>query len=161
MKNYTIYFLAFGIIVLLVSCNSGFKNLSCNYWYTNDNWQVVRGGGYEILSRVVDYNYNDNFIIVLQEPNYEGYISSIESNIRSMDSIKYRSITIANVNETERLADSILKTDSFDKKVFSHKVNYWIVACKDSTQLFGPLTKDEYLRKRKELKIPMTLWLWD
>lgn len=55
-----------------------------------------------------------------------------------------------NANKTYNMCDTALK----NSKIF----RYWIVN-KDLNDIYGPLTKDEYLKKRVEVGVPNTLKL--
>ncbi|MGX5687424.1 hypothetical protein [Arcticibacter tournemirensis] len=58
--------------------------------------------------------------------------------------------------EIESIVDSVIKSDPYYKRIFSRKLNYWIIRKKDN-ELFGPFSKEEYLTKRNELGIPKEL----
>lgn len=59
---------------------------------------------------------------------------------------------------SQAIADSLIENDFSYQKVFMHDTNYWIIYNVMDT-LIGPLTKTEYLIKRKDLKIPKDLQL--
>jgi hypothetical protein len=61
----------------------------------------------------------------------------------SKDELKNRVIGID-------LAKSLIQNDSFYIKIFSNKLNYWII-CNSSDSLIGPLTRQEYLDKKNIL----------
>lgn len=142
----------------LFSCsNDTNSELSGNYFYRDE-------GGYmkEILShsanreniygRIICYDYNSDFIIALQEPIFDEFVSMIGFNLRD-DSIKYSSNSSEDIRNSEIEADSILKNDPYYRKIFSSKYNYWIISHKLDS-VFGPLTKEEYLIMREEINIP-------
>ncbi|WP_461449711.1 hypothetical protein [Mucilaginibacter sp.] len=62
----------------------------------------------EIFGRVIKYDYNSNFIIALQHPDYKDYVSMIAFNLRD-DIKKYPQNSEKDIETTELLADSILK----------------------------------------------------
>jgi hypothetical protein len=67
---------------------------------------------------------------------------------------KYPTNSSAERTESESEADSILSHDNLYRKIFSHKINYWIII-NNSKEVLGPLTRSEYIRKRQELNIPI------
>lgn len=149
-------------------------------------------GKHTIYADVVDYTYNDNYILACQIPNKEMYLSQLQSDLCSdyfcynsylKDSIsekyaksrneiladstiakifKNKKVSFENTSEDikkgEEITDSIINNDPFHKKVFSLKKVFWIIKVK-SNLLFGPLSKDEYEFKRKELKLSQELKL--
>ena len=63
-----------------------------------------------------------------------------------------------NIEEITRIVDSLVIHDPAYQKIFSSKVNYWILV-KQGNQVFGPLSHQQYLDKRKELSVPDELQL--
>ncbi len=64
----------------------------------------------------------------------------------------------------EALADRILSADPYYKRIFAAKENYWILNHQGKGILYGPFTKVEFDRKKKELQVPPSLVLenpWD
>lgn len=67
----------------------------------------------------------------------------------------------------EFLADSIIFNNPFYQNIFSREINYWIIKhfvkkkyfYQKSSIVYGPYSKIEYLKKRKELNIPEELKL--
>ncbi len=157
MKKCTLVILC---LILLGSCipNSDYtEELSGDYFYRDEGTHVKDilshlANGKEIYSEVLEYTYNSDFIIAAQTPVYEEYVSMIAFNLRD-DSTKYHGDSDETRMKSEREADSILKHDSYYLSIFKHKINYWIIAHKTKTT-YGPLQKEEYLKKRKELHIP-------
>ena len=82
------------------------------------------------------------------------------------DSVFYRmvasKISFHNTEEDwkfrEMLADSIIKSNREDYKEYFNDVNYWIID-KEIDKLFGPYSKEEYLREKAELGVPKKLKL--
>ncbi len=82
------------------------------------------------------------------------------------DSLFYRKIglkiTPRNTIEEQRffwnLGDSIVKTDLKYKKIFANEFNYWIIN-KETDEIFGPFSKEEYLKKKQELGVSKKLKL--
>ncbi len=56
------------------------------------------------------------------------------------------------------MAENLIEYDPYYRKIFSNKINYWIIYHPSDT-LIGPLTKEEYLNKKAMLGIPATLKL--
>jgi hypothetical protein len=55
-----------------------------------------------------------------------------------------------------KIADSIIKNSPYYLKIFKNEYNYWIVE-KSSHKLYGPYSKQEYLKKRKDLGVKENL----
>ena len=66
--------------------------------------------------------------------------------------------TIKDQEFCNRLADSIIKRNPQDYMEYSNSVNYWIID-KERDKLFGPYSKEEYLREKAELGVPKKLKL--
>ncbi len=66
-----------------------------------------------------------------------------ENNVRSFDALG-------------KIASKIIKEDSYFKEMFSRKINYYIID-KQKQEVYGPFSKENYLTKRKELKVSETL----
>lgn len=66
-----------------------------------------------------------------------------ESNVRSFDTLG-------------KIASKIIKEDPYFKEMFSRKINYYIID-KQKQEVYGPFSKENYLTKRKELKVSETL----
>jgi len=156
-----------GCLTLLVGCipnNDGSEELSGQYFYRNEGRDVKdilchNPNHQEIYSKVLDYAYNSDFIVAVQEPIYNEYKVMIGFNLRNTLS-KYSKNLKDDVDKSEKEADSILVNDHFYQSIFKHEINYWIISNK--TQLvFGPLTKEEYEKKREELMIPQSLQIID
>ena len=145
-----------------MSCNNGTKKeMPCNYRLLDDGHYVeLLGGKVSILTKVEDYDYDDNFLVVLQLPDYstqkETTIISLAYGSSSYIN-KYVHRKVVSYEYLASVADSILQNDPVTNKIFALKECYWIISCKDSTQVYGPLSKQEYLRKRLELKAPKDL----
>lgn len=142
----------------LCCCTSDYnEELSGNYLYFDE------GSGYrsiyshslgrtDIYSTVTGYAFNKDYIVVAQKPNYDIYKNEIAGRLRE-NTTKYSGKSPDEITKSLAIADSILKNDPFHKKVFAHTINYWIISNKENN-VYGPLTEDEYLQKRKELNVP-------
>lgn len=102
-----------------------------------------------IYSKIIAYAYNDDFIIAAQEPKLNYHQALIASDLNTGHE---------DVIVLQKVADSILMYDPYYIKIFSNKINFWIIINK-SHELIGPLTEEEYHTKSKELSIPDDLKL--
>jgi hypothetical protein len=108
----------------------------------------------EIYGKVISYNYDDNFILAMQVPSKKDYKLNIAFGLREAKTRNSKEDII----ESEKKADSIIKTDAFYQKLFSNHVNYWIISHTEN-KTYGPLTVDEYLKARQTLNVPSNLRL--
>ena len=91
---------------------------------------------------------------------HDKYLTNIK------DSLFYKKIglkitpqnTIEEQEYFEKLADSIIKKDAEYQKIFTNEINYWIIK-KETNKVFGPFSKQAYLKKKKELGISESLKL--
>jgi hypothetical protein len=99
---------------------------------------------------------------ILNEEGYKKQKGKIE-----WDSVNYKMFfergasdqnSSADMHISRSIADSLIKNDPYYQKIFANEVNYWIIYNPKDT-LIGPLTKEEYMIKRKEMKIPDDLQL--
>ena len=63
-----------------------------------------------------------------------------------------------NRNIGTRIVQRLIANDPYYLKIFSSKLNYWIIYHK-SDSLIGSLTKNEYLDKKRTMHIPDSLKL--
>jgi hypothetical protein len=122
------------------------------------NIRTPISGQRNIYGKVTKYKYDQNFILVTQQPDKEIYQGSIAFELRNANREKYKLNSEDDMIESERVADSLIQNDLYYKKLFTNKLNYWIVSHKHK-KMYGPLTKIEYVAKRKELKVPDDLKL--
>lgn len=137
-----------------------YEDLSGNYFYCdegkNDKEILCNLPNHiEIYSKVIGYNYNSDFILAEQQPIYSEFKAIIGSKLRE-NKKKYPANSMEEVIQSETVADSILLHDPFYKAIFVHSTNYWIIDNKIQ-KVFGPLTKEDYENKRKELSVPENL----
>ncbi len=152
-------------MIICASCGGGISNyieeLSGDFIYVN------YGGAFNIIQspnssypsiygEVIDHSYDDNFIIVAQHPSKKGYQSKISSRLRNEDHKRYPNNSEEERLKTDRIADSIITNDPYYQKIFARKLNYWIMSHKNK-KMYGPLSEIEYLKKRKELRVPEEL----
>ncbi|KQS24674.1 hypothetical protein ASG33_23205 [Dyadobacter sp. Leaf189] len=115
-------------------------------------------GQKNIYGKVMEYKFNADFILAIQQPSREIYHGSIAYELRNADRVKYKYNSTNDRIESERVADSLILNDPYYKSIFANTTNYWIISHQNKT-MYGPLTKEEYFRKRKELKVPDELKL--
>jgi len=142
---------------LLQNCSDYSAELSGGYKFISESENskhIVNDmySGNDIFGKIISYDFNSNFIVALQKPDINDYKSMIATNIRFVGN-KYINNTLQDVIASEIEADSIIRNDSFYIKLFSSKVNYWIISHKENKR-YGPFDKIEYEKKRIELKIP-------
>jgi hypothetical protein len=106
-----------------------------------------------IVGTVEEYSYDKDFIVALQHPNLQVHRSSISSDLQVQKAKLFNSKASYGIKESDRTADSIILCDPYYQKIFSNEINYWIISHKWK-KMYGPLTKEEYFQKRKELKVP-------
>ncbi len=110
------------------------------------------GGGYK-----VDYDGNSYFYLLDKNNTVviESHIKSFkeDSKFIIVEQIPVKLI-LDSINKTPHV--TLKKRDEILKK--SKLKKFWIIN-KVSNNIYGPLKKDEYLQKRKELKIPKELEL--
>ena len=137
-----------------------YHDLSGDYFYRDEGAHVKQiichlPNHGEIYSEVIGYNYDSDFIIVAQNPIYSDYRQMIGSNLR--DNLKkYPNNDVADIAKSEKVADSILKHNSYYLSIFKNKINYWVISNK-ANKLYGPFTENEYKIKRRELDVPESL----
>ncbi len=151
---------AFLICFFLSQCvpnSDSSQELSGNYFYRDEGSDVKDilchlPNHEEIYSEVVGYNYDADFIVAAQIPNYIQYRTIIGFNLRT-NRVKYPTNSAKELAESEEQADSLITHDPYYKSIFANKLNFWIISNKNGT-LFGPLTKKQYVGKRRDLMIP-------
>ena len=146
MKNWLIISI---LAITLNGCiNSNNKDLGSKYYFKiSDGYAtfiVDSNNTVKIPSKILEYAFDSTFIIASQRP---------------LDSIP--NIWTMNYKEAN---------EAFEKSTFRQ---YWIINKKEKSEysydtlsklaqysnVYGPYKKDEYLNKRKELKIPKELKL--
>ncbi|GGH27325.1 hypothetical protein FAZ19_18885 [Sphingobacterium alkalisoli] len=92
------------------------------------------------------------------------------------DSILYRNMKSRGISTTRSRADfglmqgvidSLFQYDPYYVDLFSRPVNYWIISHKEQnaddyvpmSRVYGPYSREDYLKKRKELGVPEELTL--
>jgi hypothetical protein len=149
-------FLFFYLILFVTSCEDSDNHLIGNYYYDTDmaslRIRTKSKKNREIWGTIIDYSYDSNYILVIQNPSYLDYIGMIG------ETIEYPRNSDKDFEKIQEIASRQIKYDTFYQKIFAHKYNYWIIYPAKDT-IYGPLTKEEYHAKREELHIPKQLKL--
>lgn len=156
------YLLAVWLLCFLItSCTSDYsEDLSGGYFY------VAEGGKQKIIwssspdkqdlyATIIDYDYNDDFIIAIQEPDSLEIVHQISFDLEEDTKL----FPINSVDNTERsliVADSIIRNDPFYQLMLSRQYNYWIVQHKKN-KVYGPLSREDFDSIKYKLKIPRNL----
>lgn len=118
--------------------------------------------GFDLYIRYTSYKHYLENPNILNEEGYREQKGKIEWDSANYKMFFERGTSDKNSSQDIQIswaiADSLIKNDPFYKKIFANEVNYWIIYNPKDT-LIGPLTKEEYKVKRKELKIPDDLQL--
>lgn len=152
-------------LLLITSCGGAsdfYEELSGGYFYRDESNDTKEILGHDkskqnIFPKVISYAYNKNFIIAAQEPLKEEYIISLAYEFRTTNST-YAKNSKEDIEKSEIIADSIIQNNEYYKSIFSRKINFWIIS-HNTKKVFGPLSLDEYIIKRKELGVPEELKL--
>ena len=193
-KSSKITYILLSLIIFFCSCagiHDKAEDLGDGYVYIYDGGDLsyIRASnpeeGNAIYPKVIDYTFNKDFVLILQDPHKERIKSLLAHNLRScytyyVDSLKNKDginivsndhlavklfkgkISTENTESdiilSEKIVDSLMNATPYYQKMFTSKRNYWILV-KSADQLFGPYSMIEYTLKRKELKIPDDLAL--
>lgn len=164
MINRLILFLL-GVIFLNTSCNNRDleKKLVGRYYYRDEGGEMKQILAYtgsshnEIYGKVLSYDYDNEFIIVSQEPSSEDYIGMLSFYLRD-DAVKYSKNDKDALRKSEKEADSLMKNNKYYQSIFRNDTNYWIIQIANDS-LIGPFTRSEFEKTRKEMEIPDKLKL--
>lgn len=192
LNSERIKYCLFSILFLCLSCNDKNSKISKNYnFFIDSGYGEITGENVisqraNIYPNVIDFKFDEKFVIVKQVPNKEKYRISLGRDLyniyllysyalvdgsldhfKNSDSIIYsnfksKGATINNEIEDigigQQIADSIINNDSFYKKIFSKDTNYWIIHIPNDS-LIGPLNKLEFESTSKKLRISTDLEL--
>jgi hypothetical protein len=139
---------------------------------------------HSIFPTVKDFAFNSTHLLLLQFPDslwYRVYLSSILLNsfnnseskqagsnnywpgytsIRNDSIFSTKSISDSNSVEGQliarEIADSLIKFDLYQRKIFSNSENYWILDLVNDS-LHGPFSKKEYQFERQKLVVKSNL----
>ena len=171
----------------LISCHDDSNNLGKYYYYmTKDDaldyglvsWDFIyksdkrRSGTFSIIattpSDVIDYSFDDNYIIAKQKHNREVLLNELKMELSSWGGYYniYKREGVINFNDvpvslkeiskqielrgSTNLADSIISHSSYYKELLTpNKINYYIID-KDEDSILGPFDKLEFEKIKKE-----------
>ena len=171
----------------LISCHDDSNNLGKYYYYmTKDDaldyglvsWDFIyksdktRSRYYSIIDKtpsdIIDYSFDDNYIIAKQKYNREVLLNELRMELSSWggDYNIYKREGVINFNDVQvslkeiskqielgrstNLADSIISHSSYYKELLTpNKINYYIID-KDEDSILGPFDKLEFEKVKKE-----------
>lgn len=148
------------ICFCLSQCSDSQQELSGDYSYFDegvaDKFIISEvSASKAIYGKVIDYKFNDQFIVAIQRPDFNAHKSKIAFELRN-DIRNYPDNSVEDIQVTEVRADSILTHNPYYKKVFSRDTNYWIIMVK-SDSLVGPLSFEDYLIIKERLEVPESM----
>ena len=171
----------------LISCHDDSNNLGKDYYYmTKDDalysgypsWDFIyksdkrRSSIFSIIattpSDVIDYSFDDKYIIIKQKYNREVLLNELGMELSSWggDYNIYKREGVINFNDvpvslkeiskqielrgSTNLADSIISHSTYYKELLTpNKINYYIID-KDEDSILGPFDKLEFEKIKKE-----------
>ena len=171
----------------LISCHDDSNNLGKYYYYmTKDDaldyglvsWDFIyksdktRSRYYSIIDKtpsdIIDYSFDDNYIIAKQKYNREVLLNELGMELSSWGGYYniYKREGVINFNDVQvslkeiskqielrgstNLADSIISHSSYYKELLTpNKINYYIID-KDEDSILGPFDKLEFEKIKKE-----------
>lgn len=174
-------------LISLISCHDDSNNLGKDYYYmTKDDaldyglisWDFIyksdkrRSGTFSIIattpSDVIDYSFDDNYIIAKQKYNREVLLNELEMELSRWGGYYniYKREGVINFNDvpvslkeiskqielrgSTNLADSIISHSSYYKELLTpNKINYYIID-KDEDSILGPFDMLEFEKRKKE-----------
>ena len=175
------------LLTSLISCHDDSNNLGKYYYYmTKDDaldyglvsWDFIyksdktRSRYYSIIDKtpsdIIDYSFDDNYIIAKQKYNREVLLNELEMELSSWggDYNMYKREGVINFNDvpvslkeiskqielrrSTTLADSIISHSTYYKELLTpNKINYYIID-KDEDSILGPFDKLEFEKVKKE-----------
>lgn len=171
----------------LISCHDDSNNLGKYYYYmTKDDaldyglvsWDFIyksdktRSRYYSIIDKtpsdIIDYSFDDNYIIAKQKYNREVLLNELEMELSSWGGdynmhkregvINFNDVPVSlkeiskqiDLGRSTNLADSIISHSSYYKELLTpNKINYYIID-KDEDSILGPFDKLEFEKIKKE-----------
>ncbi len=142
---------------------------------------IYKSTNENVFSKIIVYpvvektNYNESYIIALQQPNKSLMIKRIKDDLElwnnyyfenkkdSLINLVHKKMLLSEIHnlvgskKIEKInvvADSIFNNEPFYKKMFRNKYNYYIIE-KTNDSVFGPLTLKEFEALKKEKKIDL------
>ena len=174
-------------LISLISCHDDSNNLGKYYYYmTKDDaldyglvsWDFIyksdktRSRYYSIIDKtpsdIIDYSFDDNYIIAKQKYNREVLLNELGMELSSWGGYYniYKREGVINFNDvpvslkeiskqielrrSTNLADSIISHSTYYKELLTpNKINYYIID-KDEDSTWGPFDKLEFEKIKKE-----------
>ena len=174
----------------LISCHDDSNNLGKYYYYmTKDDaldyglvsWDFIyksdktRSRYYSIIDKtpsdIIDYIFDDNYIIAKQKYNREVLLNELGMELSSWGGyyniykregvINFKDVQVSlkeiskqiELSGSTNLADSIISHSSYYKELLTpNKINYYIID-KDEDSILGPFDKLEFEKIKKEKEI--------
>ena len=174
-------------LISLISCHDDSNNLGKDYYYmTKDDalyygfpsWDYIyksdkrRSSYYSVIDKtpsdIIDYSFDDNYIIAKQKYNREVLLNELRMELSSWGGYYniYKREGVINFNDVQvslkeiskqielgrstNLADSIISHSSYYKELLTpNKINYYIID-KDEDSTWGPFDKLEFEKIKKE-----------
>lgn len=174
-------------LISLISCHDDSNNLGKDYYYmTKDDalyygfpsWDYIyksdkrRSSYYSVIDKtpsdIIDYSFDDNYIIAKQKYNREVLLNELRMELSSWggDYNIYKREGVINFNDvpvslkeiskqielrgSTNLADSIISHSSYYKELLTpNKINYYIID-KDEDSILGPFDMLEFEKIKKE-----------
>ena len=171
----------------LISCHDDSNNLGKDYYYmTKDDalyygfpsWDYIyksdkrRSSYYSVIDKtpsdIIDYSFDDNYIIAKQKYNREVLLNELRMELSSWGGYYniYKREGVINFNDvpvslkeiskqidlgrSTNLADSIISHSSYYKELLTpNKINYYIID-KDEDSILGPFDMLEFEKIKKE-----------
>ena len=171
----------------LISCHDDSNNLGKYYYYmTKDDaldyglvsWDFIyksdktRSRYYSIIDKtpsdIIDYSFDDNYIIAKQKYNREVLLNELRMELSSWGGyyniykregvINFKDVQVSlkeiskqiELGRSTNLADSIISHSSYYKELLTpNKINYYIID-KDEDSILGPFDKLEFEKIKKE-----------
>ena len=171
----------------LISCHDDSNNLGKYYYYmTKDDaldyglvsWDFIyksdktRSRYYSIIDKtpsdIIDYSFDDNYIIAKQKYNREVLLNELRMELSSWGGyyniykregvINFKDVQVSlkeiskqiELRGSTNLADSIISHSSYYKELLTpNKINYYIID-KDEDSTWGPFDKLEFEKIKKE-----------
>ena len=174
-------------LISLISCHDDSNNLGKDYYYmTKDDaldsglvsWDFIyksdktRSRYYSIIDKtpsdIIDYSFDDNYIIAKQKYNREVLLNELGMELSSWGGyyniykregvINFKDVQVSlkeiskqiELRGSTNLADSIISHSSYYKELLTpNKINYYIID-KDEDSTWGPFDKLEFEKVKKE-----------
>ena len=174
-------------LISLISCHDDSNNLGKYYYYmTKDDaldsglvsWDFIyksdktRSRYYSIIDKtpsdIIDYSFDDNYIIAKQKYNREVLLNELGMELSSWGGyyniykregvINFNDVSVSlkeiskqiDLGRSTNLADSIISHSTYYKELLTpNKINYYIID-KDEDSILGPFDMLEFEKIKKE-----------